>query len=152
MARCKEWCGKCYEGMKGRAFYPGHFGYHKPIKRKVNAVGSVLRKRIAAGDGSGQVGELSVCSVLDAVPGVREMLVENRFPDGGARQTSTLLLFVEHGVVKVCLNDRDQGCSAWASGSSVGDCLEALEMGLQADSLQWRVSGPRKGGNRQKRP
>jgi hypothetical protein len=114
-------------------------------------VGSVLRKRIAAGEGTGSVGEVVVCPLLDSVPGVREMLTESRFPDGGSRQTATLLLFVEGGIVKACLNDRDQGCAAWASGSSVGDCLDALEAGLQGDSLQWRVSGPkkdRKGGKK----
>jgi hypothetical protein len=151
LARCKGWCGICYEGLRGRSFSPGHAGYRKIEPRKVDAVGSVLRKRISAGGDGKPVGGLGVCSVLDPLPGLREMLSESHFPDGATRLTATLLMFVEDGVVKVCLNDRDQGCAAWASGASLCDCLEALEAGLQGDSLQWRASGARKGGNKQKR-
>lgn len=108
-------------------------------------MGSVLKRRTASG-GDGQSPDgLGVCPVLDPLPGVREMLVETRYPDGQPRQTSTLLLFVEAGVVKACLRDRDQGQSAWSSGVSVIDALEALEAGLQADTVQWRADGQKKG-------
>jgi len=150
MGRCIGWCGYCYEGLKGRRFHRGHFGYRPAKPYREEAVGSVLKRRIEGGVSPGEGGDIALCPVLGQVPGVREMLVETRFPDGSARQTSTLLLFVEAGVVKVCLNDRDQGMSAWASGSSVLDCLLALESGLQADTLQWRASGPRRGGKRGK--
>lgn len=144
--RCIGWCGSCYEGRKGRAFRKGCFGYRKSAPYTEEAMGSVLRKRVASQGGSGAAGGLAVCPVLDAVPGLREMLVETRFPDGSPRLTSTLLLFVEDGIVKVCLHDRDQGQTAWASGVSVGDCLEALEGGLQADTLSWKASWKKTGG------
>ena len=109
-------------------------------------MGSVLKRRVASPEGGTVVAGLSVCPVLDAVPGVREMLVESRYPDGSNRLNSTLLLFVEAGVVKVCLHDRDQGQTAWASGAGVGDCLEALEAGLQGDTLNWKASYKKGGG------
>lgn len=114
-------------------------------------MGSVLRKRVQSAGDTGEAGRLAVCPVLDAVPGVREMLTETRFPDGSNRLTSTLLLFIEAGVVKVCLHDRDQGQTAWASGASVGDVLEALEAGLQGDTLQWKASYKKGGGKGGKR-
>lgn len=109
-------------------------------------MGSVLKRRVASGPSSEPAGGLAVCPVLDAVPGLREMLVADRFPDGSTRLTSTLLLFVEAGVLKACLHDRDQGMTAWASGASLGDVLEALEGGLQADTLNWKVSPAKRGG------
>lgn len=108
-------------------------------------MGSVLKRRLQGGDVDRPAAGLSVCSVLDPVPGLREMLVASRYPDGAPRLTSTLLLFIEDSVVKVCLNDRDQSQTAWASGACVADCLEALEAGLQGDTLQWRVGGQKKG-------
>jgi hypothetical protein len=74
------------------------------------------------------------------------MLTAARYEDGSARLTATLLLFCELGVVKVCLHDRDQGQTAWASGATLGDCLEALEGGLQADTLSWKASAKKSGG------
>jgi len=108
-------------------------------------MGSVLRRRIVGGEPGEASGGLGQCDLLDAMPGLREMLTSERFPDGSKRTVATLLLFVEAGILKACLNDRDQGCTAWASGASVRDCLAALESGLQGDSLQWRTSGARKG-------
>lgn len=66
-------------------------------------------------------------------------LFDLKYDDGTERQTSTLMLLSELGVVKACLNDRDVSRSAWVSGRTVDECLEALESGLVADSLDWRV-------------
>lgn len=148
--RCLGWCGACYENRRGRSNHRHHVGYRPPRPYREEAVGSVLRRRLETGSPAGTPGGMVVCPLLDAVPGVREMLTETRYPDGSPRQTSTLLVFLEEGIVKCCLNDRDQAQTAWASGGSVADCLGALEAGLQRDSLQWRSSGPRKGGKRGK--
>jgi hypothetical protein len=48
------------------------------------------------------------------------------------------MFFVQDGMVKACLNDRDEQHTAWSAALSVGELLEVLEKGLQADSLEWR--------------
>lgn len=141
----------CYEGVKGRRAHKGHFGYRPAEKKVVTIVGFTLRKRMADPEGFGAVDGLDVCQVLDALPALREMLVASHYPDGSPRVSSTLLVFVEAGVLKCCLNDRDQGQTAWASGSNLLDALGAIESGLQGDSLSWRTAGSRpgkKGGKR----
>jgi len=69
-------------------------------------------------------------------------LFDLKYEDGSPRLTSTLMLLGEHGVVKACLNDREEARSAWVSGRTVDETLGALEVGLMADSLDWRARPP----------
>jgi hypothetical protein len=71
-------------------------------------------------------------------PGVWEMLSAPLDANGKPRQGATLMFFVQDGMVKACLNDRDEQHTAWSAALSVGELLEVLEKGLQADSLEWR--------------
>lgn len=74
-----------------------------------------------------------------AYPSLWEMISSSSWPDGSRRVPSTLLMFVDDGTVKACLNDRDQGLTAWASGCGFHACLDALERGLTEDRLEWRA-------------
>lgn len=55
------------------------------------------------------------------------------------RATSTLFFFVEEGVAKLCINDRDLGRMCFVSGYSFRACLEAIEQGLVSGTLDWRA-------------
>lgn len=80
-------------------------------------------------------------------PALWEYLTVDRFDDGTARETATLLLFVEDGLVKGCLNDRAGARSCWVSATSMGGLLGLLEEALQSDQAEWRVKregGPKK--------
>jgi hypothetical protein len=112
---------------------------------------SVLKKRDSRPT-AGSAGEgIGSCSVGSMIPGLMEMLTSVSWPDGSRRVASTLLLFSDEGFIKACLNDRDQGLTAWSSGVSLTACLLALEQGLANDSLAWRPpagSGKTRKGNR----
>lgn len=82
-----------------------------------------------------------------AHPALWEHLTALHFDDGTPRLPSTLTIFVDAGAVKACLNDRDQGMTGWAAGDSVAACLMSLERALQAETVDWRVSG-KKGGKK----
>jgi len=108
-------------------------------------MGDVLKRRkVTEVDGITLV-DPKECAVFIRYPSLWTMLASRNYPDGGARQTSTLLFFVDQGCLKACLNDRDQGLQAWASGATVADLLDALERGLEEDTLDWRASGKRVG-------
>jgi len=83
-------------------------------------------------------------------PALTEWLSADTYPEGGARETSTLLFFVEGGQWKGCLNDRDQKRGLWSSGASLDDVLEAIEACLQSGGGEWRQSGPRGSKGRSK--
>jgi hypothetical protein len=96
-----------------------------------------------------------MCSVGDLLPGflspwplLWEFLVTHRYDDGSSRQLPTLMLFIHDGRLTAALNDRDNQRTAFASGSEPGCILDALEMGLEHDSLVWR---PNQTGYQKKR-
>lgn len=74
-------------------------------------------------------------------PALSEYLTATEYPDGAKRTTSTILLFVDAGMVKACLNDRDQGQSLWVSASTPTEALQALERHLSLGTGEWRPSG-----------
>lgn len=71
-------------------------------------------------------------------PLVWEMLAVGVYPDGSTRRLATITLFVDTDTVKACLNDRDQGLTAFASGQGFMEAIDALEAGLRSDTLEWK--------------
>lgn len=78
-----------------------------------------------------------------ACPMLWEWLTDDTWEGGGVRQTATLLVFVEAGRWKGCLNDRDSGRSCFLSAETPEDLLRAFEAGLDASSLEWRAKASR---------
>lgn len=101
---------------------------------------SALRKRDVAGASAGGYGVLpGPCAFSKTYPNVWEFLTATVYPDKTARVAGTLTFFAEAGNFKACLNDRDQGISAFVSGASFTALLVALEAGLKADDLEWKL-------------
>jgi hypothetical protein len=102
-----------------------------------------LRKKSDApsplSDGTVFVGE-----ALLARPAVSAVLYDRFFEDGTPRKTATLLLFVDEGMLKACLRDRETEETAWVAGEGLEGLLDALEVGLQEGRLDWRREGKRK--------
>lgn len=78
--------------------------------------------------------------LLRSKPLLMEHLSCAQWEEGGTRKTSTLLLFVDAGTLKACLNDRSVGRAAFVSANSLRGLLDALEAGLMEDALEWRSS------------
>jgi len=83
----------------------------------------------------------ALTGVLSVTPAVVEYLTASTYPDGSARERSTISIFVEDGVVKACLSDRDQARTLWRSGASVEDAVMALEGAVVDGTADWRRSG-----------
>lgn len=101
---------------------------------------SVLRKRDAKRDLDVPAAELHGGTFAVQYPAVWEMLAAPRYLDETPRLLATLTVFVDDGMVKLCLNDRDQGLTGWAAGVSVQEALVALERALQGDTVEWRAA------------
>lgn len=71
-------------------------------------------------------------------PALFEHLCSGAWPDGSPRERSTLLLSFSEDRFRACINDKARLKSAWVSNTSLGALLDALERGLQGDSLEWR--------------
>ena len=88
--------------------------------------------------------------VFAAVPALWEFVTASAWDDGQERVTGTILIFVEDGRVKLCLNDRDGDCVAFVSGLTFEEALSSANEGLEGDTLDWRRS-KRSGGQKGRR-
>lgn len=75
-----------------------------------------------------------------AHPAIWEYLTLDVDDEGQERVTSMLCVFVESGVVKIALQDRQEGQSLWVASASLVEALAALEARLQAGDGEWRQS------------
>jgi len=71
-------------------------------------------------------------------PTLVEWLTLLAWEGGDKRKTGTVMLLAENGVWKAWVHDRDGGRSAWVSGGSLLDLVDAVERGIADDSLTWR--------------
>lgn len=76
---------------------------------------------------------------VEAYPAIAEHLCCMAYEDGTKRQTSTVTLFVESGMLKMSLNDREEGRSLYVSSETFLGVVELLEVALMADSPPWRA-------------
>lgn len=73
-----------------------------------------------------------------AYPNLLEMLTATEYEGGHPRTTSTLLIFCERGILRCCLNDRDNNRSAFLSETTVEGALVKIEEGLATGRIDWR--------------
>lgn len=100
---------------------------------------SFLRKQVPVPEG-GQSAEPVDRDFLLTFPALAEYLTAHAYPDGTARERSTVSVFFEDGQFKACLNERDQGLVLFVSEGKFGCLFEALELLLQSEHVPWRVS------------
>ncbi len=132
-------CSLCVAGMKGQTHVKGHAG-RGPTWRLTNGRErmALVRPGGAPANGGGG-GALSGGDAATLCPVLWEYLSSEQWEDGSARLTSTLLVFVEEGRVKVCLNDRAAQRKGWVTGVTPEAAFTALEASLAAGNIEWRM-------------
>lgn len=110
-------------------------------------VAMALRK-LEQGFGAKQARGAAV-SDSGAYPLILEYLSHDTYPDGSARQTSSLVVVSDGSSWRVCLSDRDNQRVLWKSGPTLVETLEAVELSLMADDpSDWRRSAEATGKRR----
>ena len=74
-------------------------------------------------------------------------LADVHYDDRAPRATSTLLVFCDNSVLRLCLNDRDNNRSVFVTGETLDDALNSLELGLASGRLDWRKRGSHSNGH-----
>lgn len=93
----------------------------------------------------GAAGGADVTGVHEFDPGrtcLGEFMTCSVYVDGSKRELPTLNLFLHDGRLTGALNDRDNHRTAFVSAVSLAEVLDALERGLDDDSLGWRPNKP----------
>src|ERR1700729_2085687 len=135
-----SWCGLCYANAMGRANHPGHnLGRPRP-SRKVRYGQMAIRKPDPVADAGTQVRVSLGSAFATSHPVLWEYLTSTAYEDGAGRQPASLLVFVESGIVKLCLNDRDLSRTGWVSGPALEEALVSLELKLGDGSIDWRTT------------
>lgn len=73
------------------------------------------------------------------LPALCEFLSEGHWDDGSPRVPGSLTLFVDDGLWKVCLSDKDAARVAFVSGQTPTEAFATAEKGLIQGSLDWRA-------------
>jgi len=79
-------------------------------------------------------------------PTLAAYLTETKYQDNTPRVTATLLIFCESGVLRVCVNDRDNNRSVFFTSECIESALLAAENALSTNTAEWRI---KQGYNRQ---
>jgi len=87
-----------------------------------------------------QLGQFGKCASLV------EHLAHDAWDDGQVRQRSTITLFIEDGLFKLCLNDREAESSLFVTADSFDECIKKLEKKLNgSEAPDWRPWKKKKG-------
>lgn len=82
---------------------------------------------------------------MDHYPCLVEFLSDDQWDDGTSRTPGSLTLFIEDGIWKACLNDRDASASMYVTGDNAVACMKSLETrlngGTAADWRAWKKKG-----------
>lgn len=65
-------------------------------------------------------------------------LTQSAWEDGTKRQTSTMLVFCQEGVLKCMLRDVEAGQVLWTAGNGFSSLLHAVEGQLESPDADWR--------------
>jgi len=140
------WCGLCYSNVRARTNAKGHRMF-RAVKVDVS-MGKYLKARPATPVAGPKDAPVTDVAFMRAMPALLEYLTLRSYDNGQPRQTACMTVFCEHGLFKICLNDRDAQQSAWASAETFQGALVALESGLVEESLQWRQARPQAKGKK----
>lgn len=97
------------------------------------------RRKGSPSDEGPNLGCVLPCAFGEDYPTLWAFLTEVEYDDGSTREPGTVLVCVGEGRARLWLHDKDEGCSAWVSASSISDALASAERGLHNNSLEWRA-------------
>lgn len=133
------WCGYCYENLRGKGNHRGHMGYRSGGSAYGPRIMALSKPATVTAD-NGRLGAPVDSTARAVFPAVYEHCTGETWDDGSPRTTSSLLVFYEAGLWKVCLNDRATERTGWATGVTPEAALESLERMLASDGMDWRKS------------
>lgn len=138
------WCGACYEAIRSGCRSCVEAALRRKHSRKVVFRMGLLKRPSANPDQPRPALPVRLQVKASEVKTVSCYVGDTTYEDGSERETSTVLVFWDDGLIKAVLNDRAEGRSLWVSGSSILDVLVALEDALQSPMTEWRANRQKK--------
>lgn len=104
-----------------------------------------VRRAESAEQGSCKGGNVVDAAFLKQAPALLEFLCVVSYEDGTPRVPGSATIFVEGGVLKLVLSDKDAGAVAFITAPTLAELLMRASKGLEKGDLDWRVSRPSPG-------
>lgn len=134
-----SWCCFCYANRRGRTNRRGHSGYRKADRDLIGGLHAVAIDKPGSSNGtSAPARHYSDTQFGRLFPVLAEWLTAERYADGTPRETSTITVFADGGLFKVCFTDRGVDRKLWASGDDLLDAFALLEKWLSSGTGEWR--------------
>jgi hypothetical protein len=111
------------------------------MRRRLEMAGYISR-RVATAASDGGEPQAGGGSWVKPFPALVEFLTLPKWEDGAVRATGTILVFIEDGIWKGCLRDRDQSLVAFVAAPTPEGILAAADKGLRGNDLDWRAQRP----------
>lgn len=119
--------------------------YVRPPWERVEVIGinekgeAIVQKpgNLGGSDGRGGKNGMPDEDFAERYPRITEYLVTSAWDDGSHRKTSSLSLFVEQGVVKLALYDKELGRTLFVAAESFQGGLDVMEVMLAATNVPW---------------
>jgi len=144
---CPPHCFGCYRARSAGGRCPRRSPRKARRKPYSNPWTDAMKRPDAAKQTPDAIGLTDDAKFVAAFPRVHEFLTCDKWDDGKSRVTGSLSLFIEQGVWKACLNDRDTEASLYVTGETTLACMKALEGRLdgtkEADWRAWKKKGKR---------
>jgi len=115
------------------------------------AVAKFVRRAVERVSASREAASIEGRNFESSHPAIMEYLTLAVNDDQTPRETSMLCVFVEDGLVKLAVQDRQEGCSLWVTAPSIPEALAAAETKLVTGQGEWRQSRQQARSSRQKR-
>jgi len=72
-------------------------------------------------------------------PNLTAHLRDARYEDRTSRVTSTILIFCENGVLRMCVNDRDNNRSVFFTAATVEEAFMKAEDAIATNTAEWKA-------------
>jgi hypothetical protein len=73
-------------------------------------------------------------------PSLHAFLFDPKYEDGSPRFVGSVSIFVQMGILKMAVNDKDRNVVAFASAPTWAELLFVVDEGICKDSLDWKAS------------
>ena len=98
-----------------------------------------LKDALPSGSGSnGRAVSDVAAAIAEDCPHVAALMTSDRDSEDKLRAPTTLLLFVEAGALKYCLNDKSTAMCGWGSLQDHTGILEGVEADIRDGRVDWR--------------
>lgn len=131
------WRGDYWPAYAESRALHGGWPYGSPQWRR--DVGEFVQKAKKRSIARSQVTSIDDPQWQSTYPALHDFMTSDRWDKNTVRKTTTLFLFVDGGLLKACINDRDREETAFVSARTFKELFQAIEEGLQGDTLDWRV-------------